>query len=274
MSFTNNNGTAVPSVNVPTATPSVPTPTPVQATATPATATSAPKPAGDKKAVSKAFIAQGTSAYQQLTDEQKSAMGSKASTLSFICSLGNPRMTTNRAVDGKKEACPAVCGATFVCSEDLDVYRISLAPNDTTGTGFTGEPRIDHIPAGTKMNLNPLEFAKLLSRPEFGGTATGGDLAIRLGHVCTTKDGKIVVKPVLNTLTKGTGSPKDNMVDIAVKGGDGKYTLKEEYKADFETYFKPVAKPLPKRKESINSTGALACAFESYLNDILPPVAQ
>lgn len=261
----------------PTGTPVVPTtPTTPPAPPTPPTGGGSGV-VTDKKQATTAFLALGTQTINNMTSEEISNLGSKRKTVSFINTLGDPTVLKGKKEGKENVAAPVAIGATFQCSEEVTVTKITLAQNSMSTMDTVGEPRQVTIPANTPFVLNMVETAMFLGRPEYSCQALGGSLPVRVGYqfCADASDSKMPIRAILRVVEgMASGSPRDNIVPIATKNADGTWVLREEYKADFETYFHPELKATKGTRRKGSSTAKadnsakVAASFRKYFSDI------
>jgi hypothetical protein len=251
------------------------------ATAPQTTQAAAPAPVEAGKAKTEAtkkhdaFVNDGSTQRNSMTEEQKAQEGSKSGAVSFVAALGNPLRSGTRKQDGEDHPTLLVIGYSFQVNEPITIARIPLAESpknviDVDNTKFATE----QVQAGTTINLNLVETGWLISRIEFAGSFTGGAKPVILSS--KHSDANPDPLPILQ-LAARKGSIKENIIPVAdvQKKADGRgfsgYTMKPGYEA-----FEPLLKrKKPVRPGSAGKGGAkagetaknIAAAFRSLYSE-------
>lgn len=199
------------------------------------TADATKKTAGSAKA--DAFKNQGALARQSMTPEQREMEGSKSGEVAFVACLGNPARSQSRKVGGHYDPSYQVVGYKFKALADVDV---PVAPfkegcKDILEVNRTDETR--HISAGEEFDLNVMETAYLICRPEYAGTFNGEGRGVFISPTisATRQDPAPCMKAT-------EGSIKENMilvaemVDQSPDGKGGRAVVKPEYQAFAELF--------------------------------------
>ena len=211
-----------------------------------------------------AFKAHGDAILSKMSDAEKSVLGSKSNTLTFVCCAGDPQRQQSRKSKGKDVPSHKVVGYVFISSEDITVPFAPLkqgANYPTDVEEFTER----QVKAGEKFVVNNMEAGRLLSRAEYDGKASGEGGKVVTLTAKANKDSKGVLLPILRT---ADGSIKENMDLIATEqvGEDGKtkFVLKDFYKESFTNYYTKrmvTRSGAAAQKASQESCSALAAAF-------------
>lgn len=157
----------------------------------------------DVKAEVKEKAKAAVEAEQPVESVNSENLGSLSDKLSFVAALGDPSQDDvtyfdEVGADGKKKkrTDPMIVGYRFVASVDLDVPDVApgddLKKNLMSYTGDTLKTR--KVPAGTEFDLTKFETGMLISREEFNGRATGGQIPVSCSYASKSKtgaDGKI-----------------------------------------------------------------------------------
>lgn len=209
-----------------------------------------------------AFKATGEKVRQMMTEDQKAMEGSKSDTVEFICALGDPARKQNR-VEARSTSLDSyvVVGYKFKVLEDCTVPHAPIVPDFKTPLDVA--PISERpVKAGEIVSLNIVETAAFISRTEYAGRFTGGEIGVFISAKISQSRQEPL--PVLNKI--GKGSVKENMELIAdMVGGDGTIKggavpkIKDEYAEMFSVLY---------RKKSLGgkSTGSAKKPGESQAN--------
>ena len=217
-------------------------PTPAPAPTPSPTPTPSPRPQSGKATAAsnqtEAFRKKGADARANMTEDQKQQEGARAGNVEFICALGDPSRKQSRVDNSTSVPSHVVVGYKFKVNEDTTVPFAPIAENWKTPLD-TEEPTERPVKAGEVVNLNIVETARFITRLEYGGRFTGGNIPVGISAK-VAKD-RTEPLPVLNKL--GRGSIKENMELIAdMVGADDKHAgtpaIKEEYKASFSALYR------------------------------------
>lgn len=176
---------------------------------------------------------QGKQIYSKLSEEQRDILGSKSGDLEFIALITNPYRTVTRTVNGKPINGEESVGAILknVGKEDIVVNQIPNKSPKVMDADFENVSEVTVKP-GEEFQVNWIEVAALLTRPEYGSKATGGGKQVSY----SASSSKAVGLPTTRLNIAG-GSIKDHGVSIAdtSKGADGKAvrTVKPEFAEKF-----------------------------------------
>lgn len=115
-----------------------------------------------------------------------------ADKISLVCPLGDPSVDdVTDLKDGGKRTDPTIVGFKFVAEVDLDVPDCPPGEDFKTGgnlMSFTGDPlNTVKVKAGTPFMLTKFETGVLLSRPEFNGKVSGGEVPCTCVYQKTSK---------------------------------------------------------------------------------------
>lgn len=215
--------------------------------------------AGNSKA--DAFRSKGEAERAKMSDDQKAAEGSKSDKVEFVCALGDPNRRQDRVSTGTSVESYVVVGYKFKLLEDMTV------PHAPLKEGYKSLIDVEPISeepkkAGDIVSLNLVEAADFISRVEFAGHFTGGDIQVSLSAKISQDRPEPL--PVLNRV--GQGSIKEGMELIAdMIGGDGTAENKgtPQIKPEFADKFAVLYK---KRSVGKKSTGTGKAAGETQKN--------
>ncbi len=184
---------------------------------------------------------QGIEARKFLSEDEKKAEGAKSAEIAFIATIGGKkqkRVEAKQAVDSYKPI-----GYRFKANADLMVPESPLvAKGDAYQTKAPTEWR--PVKKGETFDLNLVETAILLSKSEFGGTASGdANLVVSLCASIDQADGDDIIKPYLRV---AQGSIKANLITAATEQSGGvsvggkeavTYIVKPEFQKKFGLIF-------------------------------------
>ena len=191
---------------------------------------------GKGKADKTELVRKGAAIIEQMSDEEKQALGSKSATLRLEHLLGLESDKTSRKTTTGSLPCATAVGAKMFTTEDIKVPVIDIKKNKNTG--ITAEDiTYRDVKANSEFVLSYYELMFLIIRPEYSG-------------VCANKyadDGVIFEPKTPKFLTSQQKLPtpsfrftpacgksiKEGMVSVDVKGADGKWVIKEEYAEKF-----------------------------------------
>lgn len=206
--------------------------------------TAAPKAAGQAKsgtqAKTEAFKKQGAAERAKMSEDQKAMEGSKSDKVEFLCALGDPARKQSRQEQNTAIPSYVVVGYKFKVLEDGTVPYAPI--KDDWKTPLDVEPISSRpVKAGDVVALNIVETADFISRIEYAGKFTGGNIGVYIGSKIAND--RVEPLPVLNK--EGKGSIKENMELVAdMVGGDGtskggaKPVVKEEYADTFGVLYR------------------------------------
>lgn len=224
------------------------------------------KKGGNKK--SEAFKAIGAAARAQYTEDQKALEGSKQDKVAFVACLGDPARSQSRKTKGEYTGSFRVVGYRFKALEDMDVPKAPFAENCKDLLDVVQPPTMVKVKAGEEVNLNIVESAMFICRPEFAGTFSGEGKTVFVNAVCSANR-----KDPYPALKTTEGSIKENMIMVAEMEGqvDGKGGT-AKVKPGFED-FAPLFKKTKTRRTGASGAGRqntavkdTAAAFRSLYN--------
>lgn len=184
-----------------------------------------------------AFKQEGAKSREAMSDDERAIEGSKSNTLEFVCALGDPSSSQNRKVGNEYVKSKAVIGAKFKFHEDA---MCPFAPIRQGCSDPTDTEAITEVPvkAGDVVALNLTEYAALLSKVEYAGTATAGSMPVILSG--TIKKAGGFPLPQLK-LASTSGSYKENMEMVAETvenpNGGKSYKVRDEYAEKFGAWY-------------------------------------
>lgn len=189
--------------------------------------------AGAKKgdAVSEAFKKSGEAIRATLTDEQKAAEGSKSDKVAFLAVIADPAVKQDRQSKGNAVPSKMVIGYQLKLLEDATV---PFAPQLSTKYDDVQAPVEQAHKAGEVINLNIVETAMLISRPEYAGRFTGEGHPVRLSLAISGSNE--YPRPVLKNVD-GASSIKESMVMAADMIDDGTGRQRPQVKPEFADKF-------------------------------------
>lgn len=142
--------------------------------------------AAPKKKVTATAAEAATAAVAEapVNDVPDEVYGSKSDTLVFVAPLGDPSrddVTPITKKDGtqEKDISPTIFGYAFKSTEDIDIPDFGT-PKDLVGNSMDYE-NLDgsrHVKAGEVFYLTRMETGALMSRDEYSGLATGGEMGV------------------------------------------------------------------------------------------------
>lgn len=206
----------------------------------PASATTVSKQSGNKK--TEAFKASGEAIRAQMSDDQKAIEGSKSDKVAFVACLGNPARAQARKTGGEYTDSYQVVGYQLKVLEDCAVPVAPLAEQCKDILDVVTPPSMRNAKAGEVVNLNVVETAMFISRPEYAGTFAGEGKTVYISAV--SSQARKDPYPCLKTTD---GSIKENMILIAEMEGQengkgGVPRIKEEFAAFAPLYVKKKSK--------------------------------
>ncbi|MDR0919587.1 MAG: hypothetical protein LBM93_10155 [Oscillospiraceae bacterium] len=188
-----------------------------------------------------AFRDSGKAAVEAMTQEEKDKLRSKQGTISFEYCLFHPKIQMTRTIAKNKqinssnsESYFKPVGYAFTALEEvkIPVWDLNCPMKHELDATYKGE-RV--VAKGQKFYLNHAELGDFISRVEYCGAFTGGDLAVtsedKFCKVRKDEDGNQIPMTVLR-LRNGS-SIKNHYVMIATvqKNGDGSlsYPINPEF---------------------------------------------
>lgn len=223
-------------------------------------------------AKSEEFRAMGKQIRANMTADQLAIEGTKRDSLAFVSALGDPTKKQNRSVNNLSLPSYRVVGYRFKVLEDMEIPDIPFKEDGVTDVlDVVDICTMRMVRAGTVVDLNLVETALLLSRPEFAGGCTGEGESVIID--AKFKKDRPVPLPALKKTVPG--SVKENMVLIAkmVMGADNKEIPQIE--PGFEKFAVLLKKKSAGSKTStaVNTAGEstkdLAAAFNKFYGDKL-----
>lgn len=160
-----------------------------------------------------------------VNDVPDEVYGSKSSTLVFVAALGDPSRddVTPKIVGGveKKSVDPTIVGYAFKSTEDIDIPDFGT-PKDLKKNPMDYETLLGSrkVKAGETFYLTRMETGALLSREEYSGRATGGDMPVTVTYGSNRKTNKEGVQSAaaagsdIQTISLRASNPKSSIKDI------------------------------------------------------------
>ena len=188
-------------------------------------------------AKSEAFKNSGAVIRQQMTPEQKEAEGSKSDKIAFVACLGNPARSQSRKVEGRYDPSYQVVGYKFRALEDVNVPVAPFKEGCKDILEVVKSDATRPVKAGEEFDLNVMETAFLICRPEYAGSFNGEGRGVFISPTisATRQDPAPCMKAT-------EGSIKENMilvaemVDQTPDGKGGRAIVKPEYEAFAELF--------------------------------------
>lgn len=144
----------------------------------------APKETKVTKATVTKKVAATAAADVPVSDVPDDVYGSKSATLCFVAALGDPSrddVTPINLPDGtqKKDISPTIVGYAMKSTEDIDIPDFGI-PADLAKDpmGYENLEGTKHVKAGEVFYLTKMETGALISRDEYSGRATGGEMPV------------------------------------------------------------------------------------------------
>lgn len=206
---------------------------------------------------SDAFKASGQALRAQMSEDQKALEGSKRDKVAFVACLGDPARKQSRKSKGEYEGSYRVVGYRFKVLEDMKVPKAPFNENCKDLLDVQQPAQMVQVKAGEEVNLNIIESAMFISRPEFAGMFDGEGKHVYIHAVCSQN--RQDPYPALKT---NEGSIKENMILIAemegqVDGKGGTPKLREEFKE-----FAPLYKKTRTTRAGGGAAGKKSTAIE------------
>lgn len=216
------------------ATATAPTTTEEAQVTKPLAGTSAKK--GAVREAAQQLIADGEQIFEKMDDEAKAKLGSMSGTLHFKHMLGLASKKSSRQVNNQAVKCSTHVGVAVVSDVDIKVPKIDINLNTKTGINYETDVEWVDAKAGEEIHLTMFEIMFLVIQDQYAGAfeADGSDTGIRFVAKAQNyfKSKSKLPTPTL-IKASGTGSIKENMVDIDAKGDDGKWFITEPYAEKF-----------------------------------------
>ena len=137
-------------------------------------------------------------------------LGSKSDKLAFVAALGDPSqddVTYITTPDGKKDkkVDPIIVGYRMKALEDIEVPDVAPGDDFTNNLMSFTPADVDktrHVKAGEEFDITRFELGMLISRPEYNGKATGGQIPVTCAYATQSKNSSagVAVKAATTTL--------------------------------------------------------------------------
>lgn len=193
-----------------------------------------PAKTSNNSAKTDAFKEKGAAIRQQMSEDERSAEGTKSDKVAFVCSLGDPNRKQSRVDKHTNVPSHVVVGYKFKVLEDMLVPKAPWKPGFTNSLDYENPVTMVEAKAGDIVQCTIPEMAMFISRPEFAGKFTGEGKGVFLSAAASQNNP--VPMPTLKLI--GSGSVKESMELVAdmVGGVDGKKgtpKIKPEYEEKF-----------------------------------------
>lgn len=223
------------------------------------------KAVNSNKTANEDVIAQGNALIAEMTEEQRSALGSKAGTLHFKHLLGLASKKSRRKVSKDESLdCSTPVGIVFVSDEEIQVPVIDIKKDKTTGIAQE-DITYRTVKAGEEFFVSYYEYMYLILRDEYAGLCEAkGDVHGAYFSPKLPAFAKGDAQLPTPTINLKSGSVKENMIDIDQKV-DNTWVIKEGY----EKFADLLKKSTPKRssgtKNSTPTPTVVAVALQKLL---------
>lgn len=219
-----------------------------------------------KKTANEEVISRGTALLAQMTDEQRATLGAKSGTLHFKHLLGLASKKSRRRVSkDESKDCSTPVGIVFVSDEAIQVPVIDI--NKNKETGITAEDiSYREVAAGEEFTLSYYEYMFLIVRDEYAGLCEAkGDVQGAYFSPKLPAFMKGEASLPTPTINLKSGSVKENMVDIDVKGENG-WTIQPGYEKFADLLRKSKPAKAGGTKSSTPTPTVVAVALQNILN--------
>jgi hypothetical protein len=177
---------------------------------------------------------EGLSIYYSMSPEEVEKLGSKSGDLEFVKLITNPFFNVSRKLkDGSVIKGEETVGA-ILKNLGKEPITVKTIPNKSYEVMDADWDNVSErvVQPGEEFQLNSLEVAELLTRPEYGGRITGGGKEV-IYTTQTPKDPTVI--PTTKLRIKD-GSVKDHSISIGYVGEDGSKVVKPEFQEKFAIF--------------------------------------